>query len=397
MKRKNLFIILLGILLITKTSFGMEQDPDALLLLKSPKKVSTKVTNYCKEIIKTLNNNELDENTRETTLKQLWRDFFSKIRYTIKISSRTPENANKLLLAGFFCIAHCLNANSTEESKVYVNEKDNLIYLPIHANNKNYILQFHIPDYLSPNQPIREYVVENATIDTVFGIDINLSGPTFEKKANNQSTYISVSPQPLKYTKRNFFRNMAYTGFYNHNMNYLNKYLETIYNNIPPQWRIDSEKFYQSILTWILIFMGNSITIPEEATAWGRIDIVVLTRIGTNIVEFKRNRSTKEALEQVLRKKYADSLHTDKPTYLIGINVNTKTDPITVTCDKKIYNPIPASPMKSQEKMQQFTQKTKKAANDIGTSKFSLPKGKRPSSSNKKEPPIDKKRKVSYG
>jgi hypothetical protein len=370
------YFFTLIILCFLNSIFGMDSTSKTTSSTTplSPTKIETSVTNYCKEIIKAFNADDLNE------VKRLWYDFFNNIRYTIKISSRKPEEAKKLQLATFFCIAHCLASNAQGPIKVYINQKNNLIYLALRNKNNIYILQFHaIDDPALSNTPIHKYLTAKGDFYKVIGIDIHPFGISCNKILNDYEFYTSVEPAILKYNETNFFKKMFWRGFVEHDMNQLCKILSTIYNNIPQAWRVDSEKFYQSILAWILIFMGNAKTMPEETTAKGRIDITVTTPQFTNIVEFKLNGKATKALQQIIDKEYAQTVHdSNKTTILIGINVDTRQEnEVCVTSAFEKHAPKTPSPVKTPRQHKGKKRKEpepSQAVADDAFDVFSLPK-----------------------
>ncbi len=63
----------------------------------------------------------------------------------------------------------------------------------------------------------------------------------------------------------------------------------------------------------------------ELLTSTGRIDLTVEFADRVYIMEFKCDQSSKEAMEQIKEKKYAERfLHTGRRIYLVGINFSTE-------------------------------------------------------------------------
>ncbi len=398
---KYFFVILITICSINKPVLGMETPPQTPrhkvkpTPFQSPQSISSPVTNYCEKIITAFNNNDLNK------VKDLWYEFFNKIPYPIKIGyKKIPEElplqkATKLQLACFFCIAHCLAANTKKANPVYYNVNDNLIYFALKNNTGKYIFQFHATDYKN-HEPIRHYQPETFENNEYKVIDINInpSGISCKEINNTNDNFKKIKPVKLQYNQSNFFRTMLYEGFYNQEMKQLAKYLTEIYNKIPAKWRVDLEKFYQSVFAWICIFIGNSNITPEETTSRGRADVTIRLKEITNIVEFKRNQDTDKAIKQA-KDRYAKTIHhTNKDTYLVGINVGTSNpNDIVVTCTSTKYIPIPTSPM---AKAHQTSLPTgiMQPANDTKTLKFPLHIRKRTRSTDK-EPDTKKKLKLS--
>ena len=80
------------------------------------------------------------------------------------------------------------------------------------------------------------------------------------------------------------------------------------------------ESFYHAII--YLIFNTLGIQMNAEVTAnEGRIDAVVETKTHIYLFEFKKDRTAKAALKQIIDNKYPDRFAlSNKPIYLIGIS-----------------------------------------------------------------------------
>ncbi|MFH1644426.1 MAG: AAA family ATPase [bacterium] len=112
--------------------------------------------------------------------------------------------------------------------------------------------------------------------------------------------------------------------------NDLNQFREIIYNffaSMPYTIQINHEKYYQSIFYTLLRLLNIRIKV-EVATNTGRIDSVVQIKDFIYIFEFKIDKSSTEALQQIEDKKYyqkfMSSKYKDKKIIIVGVNFDTK-------------------------------------------------------------------------
>ena len=81
-----------------------------------------------------------------------------------------------------------------------------------------------------------------------------------------------------------------------------------------------SESFYHAIIYLIFNTLGVHMN-AEVAAREGRIDAVVETKTHIYLFEFKKDRTAKAALKQIIDNKYPDRFAlSNKPIYLIGIS-----------------------------------------------------------------------------
>lgn len=107
----------------------------------------------------------------------------------------------------------------------------------------------------------------------------------------------------------------------------LQKVLHAFFAGIPYNWYVNNniaeyEGFYSTVLYCLFNSLGV-VTIPEDATNKGRIDLTLDVLTYKIIMEFKTidNGSAQSALEQIITKHYADKyLHENKPIFLMGIS-----------------------------------------------------------------------------
>ncbi len=361
--RLKYFLTLLSFTCITlSSSLNAALKKPVKNLFNSPSKVEKPIINYCKKIITALNNDDLDE------FKQLWLDFFSKIRYPIKIHDK------RFYLAASYCLANCLAVNSNENMQIHLNLTNDLIYIAIQADKHNYIIQFHVTDNTEA-EPTALRTYQNAEDKTekyeIIGIEINSDTTSCISLPNNGPLVAKAPAISLQYQEDNFIKKMMLSGLITHEMKPFIQALSTIYNKIPHEWHIKREKFYQSLLAWILIFMGNALTMPEETTGYGRTDITTVNPEHINIIEYKLNRSAHAAFAQIEKRAYAKTIHSsDKTTTMIGVNVNTKKIPFVVTAECKTYSPSDASPFLSKKTTKHTQSTATQEAIDISIDPF---------------------------
>ena len=80
---------------------------------------------------------------------------------------------------------------------------------------------------------------------------------------------------------------------------------------------------------FFLIMCVNSI-IAEEATTYGRIDVVIVVKDKVYVIEIKVDQSADKALRQIRDKRYYGKyINTDKEIHIIGMNFSSETRQIT--------------------------------------------------------------------
>ena len=84
------------------------------------------------------------------------------------------------------------------------------------------------------------------------------------------------------------------------------------------------EQNFQNVIYIVFMLLGQYVKV-EQHSARGRADCVVETDQHVYIFEFKRDRTAKEALEQIEEQGYAKPYAADKRTlHLIGANFDSK-------------------------------------------------------------------------
>ena len=116
------------------------------------------------------------------------------------------------------------------------------------------------------------------------------------------------------------------------------KILTAMFKTLPPQYFTESheiidkegnkkmvskavgESFYHAIIYLIFNILGGKMNV-EVSAGDGRIDAVVETKTHIYIFEFKKDRTAKAAIKQILDNNYHDRFAlSKKPIYLIGLS-----------------------------------------------------------------------------
>ncbi len=107
-----------------------------------------------------------------------------------------------------------------------------------------------------------------------------------------------------------------------------NKVLKVFYAKIDYDIKLKFEKYYQTIFYILFMMLGVRIK-TEVKTNDGRMDVVIKTKTHIYIFEFKLDKTTKEAIEQIKEKEYYNRYLLDsRKLVLVGVNFNSKTGEI---------------------------------------------------------------------
>ena len=99
--------------------------------------------------------------------------------------------------------------------------------------------------------------------------------------------------------------------------------LQSYFASIPYDIRGGDERYYQTIFFITFLLLGSSIE-AESRTNQGRIDAYVRTAKAVYIFEFKLDRSTDEAVGQILDRRYYEKFQSSGlPIRLIGVNFDS--------------------------------------------------------------------------
>ena len=101
--------------------------------------------------------------------------------------------------------------------------------------------------------------------------------------------------------------------------------LDTLFAGGDYQIAGDAELYFQNAL-WVIFKMFGLYTEVEHHTSDGRIDMLIKTSQYIYILEFKVDKSSDEALQQIEDKQYAKPFeHDGRTIYKIGVNFSSKT------------------------------------------------------------------------
>ena len=117
-----------------------------------------------------------------------------------------------------------------------------------------------------------------------------------------------------------FFVNKAEKALKGHDTAQLVKVLNAYYTE-HPYTLLEKEKGYQLAFYSFFVMMGGVAMRAEETTLLGRSDVVLETKNDVYVIELKRDKSAREALEQVKTMGYHEKyVNTDKTIHIIGLN-----------------------------------------------------------------------------
>lgn len=105
--------------------------------------------------------------------------------------------------------------------------------------------------------------------------------------------------------------------------------IKKFYALVPYTITIDQEKYYQTIF-FIVLQLVNLRPDVEKATNIGRVDLVVETEETVYVFEFKLNRSSQEAIQQILDMRYYEVYEgRGKKITMVGVNFSSDAKNIT--------------------------------------------------------------------
>jgi hypothetical protein len=183
---------------------------------------------------------------------------------TFELDHLKPEAV--LFQTGYLTIQHC--------------DSDGLIHL----------------DY--PNKEVRDSMLENL-IETFTGVHAE------------RSTSLVIS-----------LRN----AFFAADLEKVFRILESVFADIPYQlYEKRPEKFYHAAIHLLFTYMGLRVR-SEVCTSDGRVDSLVETPDRIYLLEFKLDKTAREALDQILsRKYYRSAWERGKPVTCVGVNFSSET------------------------------------------------------------------------
>jgi hypothetical protein len=366
---KKIILLIMTLSLISSPLLPMEQDAAqsgfSQSQFTSPKKITTQLKNYCKEITNILC--EQNQNaTRNDRMIKIITQFFNKANNYASHIKKSVSNPTpffcSIFLALFNSLSETFDHPNTAPDIFQLKQDDdykNIIYMPIRTpSGQVFVFEFQWYNSNSDEDTLlaTSYACEMDTQEDIQIINLRydeadkIMQPFAVSIRNNNPNAQAITIEPKNitpYNEENFYKHIIIRfNTANHtdeDRHDFTRRLSTIYNAIPLRWHINREKYYQAILHWILLFFGNAITTSEKVSGSGRIDIAVSTEKYVNVVEFKRNSSTKKAIDQIYARRYFDGLSEDNKTnQLFGININTKNTnniPCIVSTEIQLYDP----------------------------------------------------------
>ena len=115
-------------------------------------------------------------------------------------------------------------------------------------------------------------------------------------------------------------------AFYNNNMPDAIAIINSLFKTIPYQiFLAKKEAYYHSLIHLVFTYLGQFIE-SEVSVADGRIDAVVKTPDFIYVIEFKLDKSAKEAITQIQEKGYAEKFRQEeRKVVALGINFSSET------------------------------------------------------------------------
>lgn len=354
----SLFLALLFSIAATDFAHAMKRN-----LPPSPTKVERGVSNYCKNIIVALQKDDIEQ------VKKEFHSFFNKkISYPMHIAQLEFYQALSL------CLCRCL---SNAQPMYAINT--GTVAVAVKSRTKKYILQFRTLETDEAIQPDPIYTysldrtdegIEVIAISFLIGKETvkpkNKEPELKNKRAILKMNIIeNIGDELFELVAKENLAKLEYNSDNLHTTIIdqltenniqdpsLNENLLDFYAYIPQELRIQNEKFYQSMLYWIITFYRSSFVSAEHSTSRGRADIVISAENCNSVIEFKFNHTAREALSQIRNRDYSGYFEDDldsKQNVEIGINIkiDADTDQITVTSIRGTHQSVSPSPMKKQ-------------------------------------------------
>ena len=166
-------------------------------------------------------------------------------------------------------------------------------YLTIHGMNEDGLIQLAYP-----NKEVRDSMLE-VLIEGFLAVDVE------------RSAYLVIR-------LRNAFRE--------NDVDKAMEILQGVFANVPYFLHEKyPEKFFHAAIHLLFTYMGIRIH-SEACTAEGRVDSMVETDTHVYILEYKLDKSPREAIEQIRRKRYYRSAwHLGKPVIAVGVKFSSQT------------------------------------------------------------------------
>ncbi len=369
MKKVTFLKSILFLLLLASpfTGHAMEEE------YTSPCRISVPVVNYCHDFVDTLNGN-LDQKLNK--LAGILKRYFNRISYAALFKNDADRETydkkagDKLHLSLFFCIFNALAEHSNEtlpqdQSAVVYDIQNEFVAIALETDDAVFVLEFHAQEI---TEAIGKYILpESTTSKQVFGrlFYVNSEKKLCTHGINTQGTIAhNITPLSLTYKNDNSLKSLIN---YTHpdQQGDLEGFLNSLYNYIPAAWHINLEKYYQALYHNLVLFIGSAIASAEVPAHRGRMDIAMHANKFRIIIEFKRNKSTDEALSQIAEREYHHHFvqHQD-PIYNVAINVDTNSQPdrVVVTVQSQIHQPTAITPQSHAKPFGQAREPKEEAA-----------------------------------
>lgn len=293
----------------------------------TPASKITPITNFNRKIIENLANGDDQTFIRNFPL------YFHGLPHNLKISDKRFYQALFLSLTQLFSI------------KPYADDFYNW-YVPIKTNNGElFILKFAVIDsqFDAPQTPIKFVLEESNEPLPILEVRIDIATDPSPK-------IFWVKPQVLQeivpvYLQKNCFAIPHYNeknplrvilsaleGLNNNSEEskaamacLIDFHLQTFYSSIPENLHIKSEKFYQALFTYTMMFIRYGTIDQETRIFQGRSDNIIDLPSKIVVIEFKYKGSAKKALKQIDDKKYClPFVDAGKPIWKIGLNITKR-------------------------------------------------------------------------
>jgi hypothetical protein len=110
--------------------------------------------------------------------------------------------------------------------------------------------------------------------------------------------------------------------------------LKTFYANIDYEIKLKHEKYYQTVFYLLFTLLGYHAEV-ENHTNDGRMDAVIKTSTHIYVIEFKLDKTAKEALQQIKDRDYLQKFALDqRQKVLIGVDFDSESGQIKEWCSE---------------------------------------------------------------
>ncbi len=161
--------------------------------------------------------------------------------------------------------------------------------------------------------------------------DYNLGIPNGEVRYALDSGYVKECHKEVNQTQwTNLFKKAQLAFYRNQPEEVFDNILPSLYSLIPCDWNLKTEAEAKRYFLLFFSMLGADI-VGEMEVVSGKPDAVLKTKDAIYILEFKYNKSTKAALDQIRKKRYAAAFKADKRKVVsVGVNYSSKKRMVTV-------------------------------------------------------------------